>query len=297
MTANVGRGISVSRGLTFLALLVLLAGLAVAFASPARAGTLDQSQTAVSGDPYDLLSAIGGGAQSFTAGLSGELDQVDVYVRRNPACTSSNQLVAHISSGNNPFPSGPALASAVVPAESVPTSYEWVSVVFPSRAPVSAGDRYVLRLSANAAGCAPGEYPYAWRHASPTEDPYPGGTGSLCFFSCISFDYAFKTYVAPPPPPPEFTGLVTLRYSQSREMFQGGLSYSNGSCVLPGQVVRVFKMEKGPNPILGSAMINLRDRYKLEARDAKGRFYAEVDQKSIPGGTCLAARSETIKVG
>ena len=50
MTANVGRGISVSRGLTFVGLVMLLAGLAVAFASPARGGTLDQSQIDVDDD-------------------------------------------------------------------------------------------------------------------------------------------------------------------------------------------------------------------------------------------------------
>ena len=289
---------------------VAVATVLVPLASPTGvfAGTLDQSQTNVNDDPDS--SNVGGsfiGVQYFTAGLSGEIDQVDVYARRDPACTFGRGLLVDILPRTSDEPdrflsdSGrSSLASAYAPTGSVPTSFGWVSVVFSSPAPVSAGGRYSLRL--NGMCTSPGvSSPFRWGRAS--GDPYPGGDGFTyaCPFGCgafvTGFDHTFKTYVAPPPPPPEFTGLVTLRYSQNREMFRGGLSYSNGSCVLPGEVVHVLKMETGPNPILGSAMINRRDQFKLEAGDAKGRFYAEVEQKSIPGGTCLAAKSKTIKVG
>ena len=318
MTANVGRGISVSRGLTFVGLVMLLAGLAVAFASPARGGTLDQSQIDVDDDAESRITSFSG--QTFTAGLSGGIDRVDVYVRRNPACSGVNGLSVEIASGT--VPGQGALARAVVPAASVPTSFGWVSARFPNRAaPVGAGGKYSLRFQAQVVSpsycqtssgslSSASEFSFSWGRTS--GDSYPGGSRFVCGFGCASVDgdYAFTTYVVPgpppptpgppppPPPPADYTRDLTLRYSKSKQMFRGALTSDTGSAACFPTMVQVLKVEESPNPntLIGSTIVNLRDRYSLEATGVEGRFYARVGQRSVPGGTCLAARSETIKV-
>jgi len=63
------------------------------------------------------------------------------------------------------------------------------------------------------------------------------------------------------------------------------------------QKVTVFKQRRAKNPKLGSSRTPPNGRYSLKEKNAKGKFYAEVKQTSISSGTCLAAESETVKVG
>ena len=221
----------------FVAGLALTASIFGLAASPALAGTLDQSQTSGSGG----VAGIGIGAdpegqggnihqgQTFTAGLSGRLDQADLYVGRN--CTSPNDgafpsdlsVQIRTVSGDPPLPTSTVLATASVPAASfigpIRSSPEWVTVLFPTPATVNAGTRYAL-VAASTGTCAVrlGEaFPallvgYFWGYSF--QDPYGGGTrvsswdGEANWLQVAEFgeDFAFKTYVLPqapaPPAPP-----------------------------------------------------------------------------------------------
>ena len=202
---------------------VLSAAILGLTASPALAGTLDQSQT----DGSDSVAGVGSGGdlvmgtsgtlhqgQSFTAGLSGALDQADLYLER--ACANAiSDLSVQIRtvSGNPALPTSTVLASATVPAASVPagsagSGLGWVAVHFPTPATVNAGTRYAL-VAASTASCAlppPALVAitgYDW--GLDLHDPYGGGTrlrssdAGGSWSSQGGEDFAFKTYVVPPP--------------------------------------------------------------------------------------------------
>jgi hypothetical protein len=190
------------------AMVVALAAL-VAPAS-AAAGTLDQSQT-------NFNAALGFGAQrqaaqTFTAGMSGNLDQVDLYLRRvtalpmEPPCNSGSGITVEVRTVSAGVPSNTVLASVNLPASSVPEAFGFVSVPLPVTA-VTVGTQYAIVASAPTASC--GEFlPYDWGAA--TGNPYSGGVllvkldGGSSWMVQGTTDAAFKTYVGPPeqPPPP-----------------------------------------------------------------------------------------------
>lgn len=276
---------------------VAVAAVLVPLASPTGvfAGTLDQSQTTVNDNPDDS-SPIGGAfpVQYFTAGLSGALDQVDVYVRRDADCTGRGIRVGIFERMTDepevPVPRSD-LAHAFIPTDSVPTSFGWVSVAFPSPATVSAGSRYWLALFPD---CRT-ELPLRWGRAS--GDPYTGGDGYLwkCGFGCAfatGFDHAFKTYVRPP-----VTRSLTLEYSRKNGWFRGKLAADSAPDCVSDQSVSVFEVQYGDNLTLGSDMSDDRGRFFQNQRNPKGRFYARVEQTTTASGICLAAKSKTIKVG
>jgi hypothetical protein len=169
----------------------------------AGAGVIDQSQpglrTDIAGPVFDSAAPK---AQTFTNGLTGGLDQVDLAVSRTlPGVTVSLAVeIRRLSSG---VPSGPALASATLPAASVPAGFVprgFLSVPLAPPAPVVAGSPYAIVLSASSP-C--GFNCYMWG-LGPRGDPYPAGSALQSFnggatwipFSFDgSTDFAFKTYV------------------------------------------------------------------------------------------------------
>src|SRR5260370_16120279 len=81
--------------------LALGAGLALSFAVPAQAATdtLDQSQTSTSG-----LESVGQMAQTFTAGITGQLDRVSLSTD-----TGLATFTVQVESVSGTFPAGTAL--------------------------------------------------------------------------------------------------------------------------------------------------------------------------------------------
>jgi hypothetical protein len=169
-------------------------------ASSAGAGTLDQAQPAISGTA-GLVAQTNIWAQTFTNGVSGGLDQVDLAVARQGAGTVSLRVEIRPVSGG--VPSGPALASVNVPAasippESTPTAFRSVPLMPP--APVTAGAQYAIVVSSASCGfvnC------YAWAFG-PAGNPYAAGSGfrsadaGATWSPANAFgstDFAFKTYV------------------------------------------------------------------------------------------------------
>jgi hypothetical protein len=163
----------------------------------ASAGTLDQQQAAVGATAVSVNSG-NSVFQSFTAGLSGKLDQIDLSLRK--AGAPANPLTVELRSVAATDPTSTVLASAVVPASGLSTTAAFVPITFAVQAPVVAGTQYaIVTYSAAASG-----NDYRWSF-SPTNNPYPGGfaadtptsppTGP---WSAYLADLAFKTYVAIP---------------------------------------------------------------------------------------------------
>ena len=109
-------------------------------AAGASAGTLDQQQT---------LSNFGGlqvdgsnsKAQTFTAGLTGELDRVDLALSGTGVATP---LTVQIRDGSATAPGDTVLASASVPTSAVTGSESFVPITIASPASVTAGTQYSI---------------------------------------------------------------------------------------------------------------------------------------------------------
>jgi VCBS repeat-containing protein len=179
--------------------LALVLVMLVAPAAARATGTLDQQQTDGSGgyltisaaypDPGDPPSSV---AQTFTAGLSGALDQVDLLLYRFEATAPLTVEIRDASGGG---PGGTVLASASMPASSVPYGVEdWVPISFGVPATVQAGSQYaIVAYTTDTHG-------YFWDVAP--GDAYAGGGGCTSYdtlppssWGCGPGDITFKTYV------------------------------------------------------------------------------------------------------
>ena len=175
-------------------------------AAGASAGTLDQQQT---------LSNFGGlqvdstdsKAQTFTAGLTGELDQIDLALSGMSVTTP---LTAQIRDGSATAPGVTVLASASVPTSAVASVESFVPITFASPASVSAGTQYSI-VALNESPFVSGWFWYTGKPVTNPPSAYEGGRlytssnplGTGPWFEGNPFaDFEFKTYVAPPPPPP-----------------------------------------------------------------------------------------------
>ncbi len=147
-------------GLTALGLALLLST-GVLAAVPA--GTLDQSHECVAGvcnsvnggqpdAQYPLWysqngndgSAVGLG-QTFTAGISGSLTGVELYLTALDATTPAT-LTVEIESTTSGVPSGTVLASTTVATSDISFSAGWVSATFATPPTVTAGTMYAITL-------------------------------------------------------------------------------------------------------------------------------------------------------
>ena len=191
----------------------LLAGgvLVSAVLVPAAAGavgTLDQEAPAPSPSATVItLANIGprvSSGQTFTAGLSGVLDQVDLPLHRQSSTTEDLSVeIRNVVSG---LPGPTVLASATVPAANVPPGsafdWGWVSVTFTSPPQIDAGSQYAIVAHTNGSGRF--DDPYNWIVSTAS---YPGGVWVYSNSSPPATwdrlthdrDFGFRTYVTVPP--------------------------------------------------------------------------------------------------
>jgi len=132
-------------GVLFLMLLLLPAA-PTAIAAP----TVDQEQLLSDSRscyaPHSIASRCATGvAQTFTAGLSGELSLIELELQRAAFAPTTESLSVQIRAGD---PSGAVLATASVPAASIPLepTFAWVQVSFGTPATVIAGATYAIVL-------------------------------------------------------------------------------------------------------------------------------------------------------
>jgi hypothetical protein len=92
------------------------------------------------------MSGQGWAAQTFTAGIAGRLDQVDLLLRRggNPG-----DLTVQIRDTSGGAPGASVLASETIAQASIPDAgFTWRSVAFDPTAPSAAGTQYAIVLFA-----------------------------------------------------------------------------------------------------------------------------------------------------
>jgi hypothetical protein len=162
-------------------------------------GVLDQSQTNADAGAEAMPTPAFRLAQTFTAGQTGNLDQVDLLIDRNG---NPGDLLVEIRTVSGGIPSSTTLAATTV-SESTFTpegSLIWVSVPFDNPAPSSAGTQYAIVISAPGLDC--GSICYQWGAA--LNNPYAGGealdsvdSGDTWFSPGAGLDRSFNTYVTP----------------------------------------------------------------------------------------------------
>ncbi len=183
----------------------------------AQASILDQQNPATS---FTISMGVGnspGGsgepnvAQSFTAGIAGVLDSVDVFVRRDLSLGVG--LTTEIYSVAGGLPIGSPLASVTIPELSVPTTLSFLNVDLHSFGiPVDVGTQLAIVLH-NSITNHNTIFATAGNSGS-----YAGGTLSIDtgggFSSIGDYDLPFKTYVSAVPIPATIwlfcSGLVGL---------------------------------------------------------------------------------------
>lgn len=189
------------------ALALLVVGLALIWlmrAASAGAGTLDQSQ--LTQDTQRYFGAPDGGAlaQTFTAGRSGALDQVDVALSKCQQGFGPRISIYPLAPGGAPA-FDPELARAEIADANVPfaPTDELLAVHFSPPVQVTAGTRYAIVARGDSASYCVGGIPaYRWEGA--TSDPYSRGQawsfptegGGLEWVPAADIDFAFRTYVA-----------------------------------------------------------------------------------------------------
>jgi hypothetical protein len=167
----------------------------------AGAGVLDQSQATVSNTAV-FVSDAHFVAQTFTDGVSGRLDQLDLAVTR-PGAIVIVPLTVEIRTVSGGVPSNVVIGGATVPAASVPQGFPagFFSVPLSPSVPVSAGVQYAIVLRSASCGFS---NCYLWGLGIGT-NPYPAGLalgsvpGGPWTPPIANTDFAFKTYVATAP--------------------------------------------------------------------------------------------------
>jgi hypothetical protein len=199
-------------------------------AAKAQTPTLDQSQSSLAGE-QQLDGPEVSYAQTFRAGLSGGLPQVELAVALNEE-PPPGPLRLELQSTNGGEPSDPVLATASLPASMVPsnTNPEFVQFQLQPVVPITAGTLYALTLQ------APDSFDpsYVWG-SDPFGDPYPAGealvgAGPQPEWVEIAGDFAFQTYVnragvgAPGPPPDLVQRIAELKALLDRLGLPPGLT-------------------------------------------------------------------------
>jgi hypothetical protein len=177
----------------------LFAAFLLATTASAFAGTLDQQQTEqnANGGLYVGQDP----AQTFTAGITGGLDQADLLL----CCkfgTPVEPLTVEIRNTSGGEPGASVLASASIPMSALGSDPAFVPATFATPAAVTAGIQYALVVYT----AHPDNDCCGWNYQ--TGDLYSGGTQFLShtfpaqppWDQSADNDYAFKTYVTPPPP-------------------------------------------------------------------------------------------------
>ena len=145
-------------------------------------------QTSGAGDPEGSYRA-NGLAQSFTAGKSGYLNQIDLYM----VDYGSPEIVFTLSIYGGQSVSGTVLASAVFDSSNIPYAPGgWLNVLFDQPAQVQAGQQYTMHLTSSI-----GETPQTtWKLY--TTNVYAGGNAYTAS-NWSNYDMGFTTYVGDSP--------------------------------------------------------------------------------------------------
>lgn len=162
------------------------------------AGTLDQEQSTYDGFSANSTMCVG---QTFTAGLSGRLDRVSLYVRR---ITDHPVMRVELRDATAGVPGDTVLATQDVLGSTIPAdTFTWIDFDFSPAPIVLAGTTYaIVAPPLGPMGPEPDPWGFEIGGAQQTisNDPYVGG-GFVSANSCDgpyglqSTDLTFRTYV------------------------------------------------------------------------------------------------------
>jgi hypothetical protein len=183
------------------AVLVVCCAASVLAPGTALADTLDQQQP--SGGSDVRVQSTESLAQTFTAGLTGGLDRIELLVGA-PDSTPDAPMTVEIRDVSAGSPDTTVLATGSVAPSAVSSTDAWVPVTFSTAVPVTAGTPY----SIVAYSSVDNTHSYFWAIDFP--DPYPAGAtyyqtvsppGPTWTLAALGGDQAFKTYVEVPASP------------------------------------------------------------------------------------------------
>jgi hypothetical protein len=276
--------------------LLITAGAAAAALIPAAgasAGTLDQQQTLSNFGGLEVGSNTSK-AQTFTAGLTGQLDQVDLALSDMSATTP---LTVQIRDGSATAPGDTVLASASVPTSAVPSVESFVPITFASPASVTAGTQYSIVALNDSSGwfwyagliATVSAYEGGKLYGSPNGPP---GTGPW-FEGNPDADFEFKTYVAPPS--------NDFSLGKATKNKRKGTAKLEVNIPGPGELeLAKTKKVKGANEraeAAGSVTLRVRSRGKARKRlDEKGTVRVAVELTFAPGGGDPATERARLKL-
>jgi hypothetical protein len=183
--------------------------------SVVSASTLDQSYDPGPNSGGYFVNSAGTFAQIFTAGISGQVAEIDVRVLNYfGGAVAPLNLDLYTISGAYPETLTSNLASGSISQTLVPTTSGFVAFdLSSSGASFVAGQQYAIVVSTTS------NYSYLWEGA--TNGGYPAGSGrgvsgSNLYYTLAGqdLDFGFKTYVNPVPEPSSVVllgaGLVAL---------------------------------------------------------------------------------------
>jgi hypothetical protein len=168
----------------------------------ALADTLDQQQP--EGGSDTKVQSMESEAQTFTAGLTGGLDRVELLLGYGDSAPDAPMTV-EIRNASAGSPGMTVLATGSVPPSAVSSTDAWIPITFATAAPVTAGTQYSIVVYSS----VDNTHSYVWGFKFGT--PYPPGApflqtvsppGPTWTPSILIGDQAFKTYVEVPAPPP-----------------------------------------------------------------------------------------------
>jgi hypothetical protein len=186
--------------------IALVSGVATALflgvTGSASAGTLDQQQTSFNTNAGLFTNQ--SGAETFTAGITGVVDQADLNLLK--VGTPPATVTVEIRTTSGGIPTATVLASGTIATSAIGATGAFLPVTFATPAPVTAGTQYALvaysgGMAGNAVGWSSqlGGSTYAGGQEFISNDPLPPGASWSGF---PTVDFAFKTYVGPAPPTP-----------------------------------------------------------------------------------------------
>jgi len=238
-----------------LKMLAASAVLTVLFASAAMAGELDQDYRDES-QSCALLDAQHHVAQTFTAGLTGQMDMASVYVHTAghlPFAPYSGPLnvevrnVEYVGVNSVGKPGETVLGRGEYNLAATEQTYEWIDIPLQEKAPVRAGTQYALVFPGFVPEVGDGAMRLCFYQKQPFHTSGIGYTRDMVnspTWSDVGLDFAFQTYVTPDTVKPTgtilinngaartTTRLVTLNLSASDEQGGSGVTemrFKNGA--------------------------------------------------------------------
>jgi len=174
-------------------------------------GTLDQSNPGPSNSATGECGASEEVAQTFTAGLTGSLDTVELALFRHG--TIGNVVVSIVGTGDLLHPGEPDV-SDILASQTISQDAIQDPVVFDTPASVTAGTKYAIWVTTPDCVSNGGDNELLWWET--VSNQYENGV--LCFrtfnWDCTGgnagYDFVFATYVTVPPPPPSADVAVSI---------------------------------------------------------------------------------------